>query len=250
MWMSPLGGTPGRFTASIFRLDPVAGVPIEPLADFIPGLTPLRVTLDMIDSESVSYDYDVTEHAVQSWLDVSSNIRKRLESLTITGTLGATPPPTIAPFIPGLGGGGATPFIPGVPFQPNMPPMPPELVRLDMLRLRNLKSIADARQPVMVTTPRVTLGRCAITSISPSWSPDLGESSTVSISFREIRLVDPLLGPVVPDFDEMIPGNNTETLGGASATNTGQATTAGQTGNAPEVRGVESGAMTSATVLP
>lgn len=194
---NPLGGNLGATTCSVFLLDPVLHVPLEPLIDLIPGLTPLRVTLDMVDSEQVALEYRVTEHGIQALGDISAHIQKSLEQLTVTGTLAALPP--LEPFPP--------------------PPVPGSLLRLDLLRIRNLRSIADRRAAVMVVTPRFAIPIAAITSIGPSWAPDMAESSQVSLTFRELRLVSPLIGDAVaPDYPSQTPGNNTTSGGGQSAT--------------------------------
>lgn len=192
---SALGGNLGAFRASIFRLDPFGVVPLEPLPDIVPGVTPLRVTLDMVDGEQAVYDYDVTEHAIQALADVTANVRKRLETITITGTLGAT-----LPMVPGAAA-----------------PAFGSFTRMDLLRARNLKAIADARAMVMVVTPRVSLARAFITSIQQSWSPSDGESTIVTVSFREARLVSPVIGvSLAPDFPAQPPGNSAAVGGGQS----------------------------------
>jgi hypothetical protein len=194
---SPLGGILGATTASFFKLSPL-GVPFEPLIDLVPGITPLRMTFDMIDSESETIDFDVTEHAVQSFLDITANIRERLRTLTITGTLGATPPLVLhAPI-----------------------PVPGSFARLDLLRIENLKNLAAKREPIMVVTPRVSFPSCAIVSVNPTWNPGLGESSQCSVTLREVRLISPILGTLQADFPAQAPGNNAAAGGGQSATST------------------------------
>lgn len=210
---SPMGGNLGATTASFFRLDPLGVAALEPLIDLLPGLSPLRVTLDMVDSESASYTYDITEHPLQSFLDVTTNVHKRLERLTITGTLGATPP--LQQFPPPILAtvGVDVPVIP-------VPPVPGSLLRLDLLRIRHLKQIADDRAPIMVVTPRVGLAKCFIESITPNWNPNLAESSTVTVVVKEARLVNPLTGGelVAPDYPAQASGNNASSGGGQSQT--------------------------------
>lgn len=194
---SLFNGTRGQSTCSIFRLDPLGNVPLEPLADIVPGYTPLRVTLDMIDGESKTCEYDATEHAIQDTMasDIISHVRKRLKSITISGTLNAMPPMLPAP----------------------VPNPPAAFARFDLLRMRNLEAIADTRQLVMVTTPRVSLARAFIVSLAQSWSPSDGESLNVSITFREARVVSALLASAVsPDFPSQVPGNNAASSGGQS----------------------------------
>jgi hypothetical protein len=187
-----------KLTCSIFKLDPLGVTPTEPVADVQPGFSPRRVTLDMIDQEGASYDYDVTEHNVAGFRDIASNVRKRLETITVQGTLGRT-----APFV--------------VPIALGQSPF----ARRDTERLEALKAIADARAPVMVVTPRVGLAKALITYIQHQWSPQNGESLLVSITAREVRIVSPLIGTAVAaDFPAQNPGNNVATGGGQSATAT------------------------------
>jgi len=214
---NPLGGNLGATTCSVFRLDPLGVTALEPIADIVPGLSPLRVTFDMVDGEQAIYEYDVTEHAIQSFLDVTSNVRKRLEQITITGLVASAPP--LLPM-------GAA-------------PSPPEL-RLDLIRAANLKAIADSRSPVMVVTPRVGLAKAFITLIQQGWSPAQGDSTVVNLTVREARLVSPLTGDLIaPDYPSQSPGNNAATGGGQAATTpVGQtATPSGTTGVPPTVGG-------------
>ena len=199
-----MGGILGAFTASFFKLDPLGNVPLEPLLDLIPGLSPLRVTLDMVDSESVTYTYTKTNHPVQDFFDITSHVKKNLERVTISGTLGALLPLVPAP-------------IPTFGLAPPPPPVPGSLLRLDLIRIANLKNIADARQPIMVVTPRVGMARGIITMLQPRWGPDDGESSTVSITVEEIRRVSPIIGTPSVDYPAQTSGNNASSGGGQTA---------------------------------
>lgn len=192
---SPLGGVLGASTASFFKLTPL-GVPFEPLIDVVPGVTPFRITFDMVDNENVTHSYDVTEHAVQTFFDVTSNVRKRLVKVAITGTLSAVPP--LLPI-------GAI-------------PVPGSFLRLDLLRIQNLEALADSREPIMVVTPRFGLPKCIIADVSRNWNPGMGESSQVSIALTEARIVSPLTGITEADFPAQAPGNNAAQGGGQSAT--------------------------------
>jgi hypothetical protein len=213
-----MGGNLGANTCSVLKLDPTGSIPREPLLDLIPGLTPLRVTLDMVDSESASFDYDVTTHSIQSTLDVTSNVHKRLRGLTITGTLGAT-----------------LPLLPVIP-----PPVPGSLLRLDLVRLKSLVDMADERALVMVVTPRVALARAFFTKITQNWSPSNAESTSVTLTFIQARIVSPLTGDLVaPDYPAQEPGNNAATDGGQSSTSSAgtSATPSPTVGVAPTIGG-------------
>jgi hypothetical protein len=193
---SPLGGNLGATTCSIFQLDPTGTTALEPIVDLIPGLTPMRVTFDMVDQESAVFEYDVTEHAIQDFLSIASHIAKRLESISITGTLGAT-----------------LPLVGALP----LPPVPGSMARIDLLRVKHLKMMADRRLPIMIVTPRVGLARAAITSITQNWTPADAESTVVSMVIRELRLVSPIGGDLVSVDEAASTSGNTSSSGGGQA---------------------------------
>ena len=186
-----------QFTCSVFRLDALYTKPVEAIVDIVPGITRMRVTLDMIESETASYEYDVTEHAITADREISSHVRKRLETITISGIIGRTPPMLPVPGPPNFKG----------------------LIKLDLLRLEHLKRMADERLPVMVLTPRVGLARAFLTSVRSRWSPGTGEAISVSIIAREARLVSPqFLAAIAADYPAQESGNNAATGGGQSST--------------------------------
>jgi len=211
-------GLIGRSTASFFALDPTGTTPIEVLPDLVPGVTPLRITFDLIDQESFVEEWDVTENSLQDFTDITSNIRRRLRSLSITGTLSSTPP------------GPAF----GVP-----PPPTPAGLRVDLIRAQALSQLAARRRPVAVVTPRVSLPRAVFTSISRPWSPDNGQSTIITVTLREARIVSPITADAIsPDFGAQVPGNNQATGGGQQAgteVTTQVVTPSGTTGVPPVV---------------
>lgn len=222
---SPLGGNIGARTGTVYRLDPVAfTAPLEPIIDIIPGLSPFRTTVDLIDSENKSNNYSVTQYPIQFGRDVTTHVRKQLKMLTITATLGAT-----LPMLPTAGiiptGSGVLPFTPGVIpvlpvgndfFVPKVPPVPGDAFRSDLIRLRNLEAMADSLLPVMVITPRVSLSRAFFTNVTHNWTPELGQSTTITMSFVEANIVSIL--PQLPSDEGLAPGNNVEAGGGAGST--------------------------------
>jgi len=191
-------GIIGFNTASFYRLDPTGTVPIEPIADIVPGVTPFRVTFDMIDSESQMQAYRVTRNTLQDFSDVTPNVHKELTQITITGTLSAAAPMSIV----------------------GLPPLPTFGARLDLLRLANLERIADQRRPIMCVTPRVSLARCFITSITRPWVPSDGDSSVVTVTVLEARIASPYNADVLPDTDALDAGNSQTTGGGEQSAGT------------------------------
>jgi len=183
-------------TASIYRLSKATGfqVPIEPLIDLIPGITPLRVTMDLIDSEDISLNYTVTQNSLQDFSNATSNVHRELQRISITGVMASTL--QIAQPVP-------TPATAGGAF-----------VRFDLVRIKNLETIANRMEPVSVVTPRFSMAQCFIESISRPWSPDLGPNTEVTITCVEARILSPGQSTAQPDYDAQLPGNGTQTGGG------------------------------------
>lgn len=194
---SPLAGFLGLSTASFYKLDPTATSPIEPLADIVPGVTPFRVTLSMIDNENYIQSYRVTQNALQDFTDVTPNVHRELIQLTITGTMSAAPPMSIS----GL-------------------PQPPTFgFRLDLLQVSNLERMAAERRPIMVITPRVSLAKCFIQSINRLWTPLDGDSTPLVITVIEARIASPFSVDVLPDTETLDAGNTQTSGGGEQSTN-------------------------------
>ena len=193
---SPLAGLLGLSTASFFRLDPTFTVPIEPLADIVPGVTPFRVTLSMVDAENHTRSYRITQNTLQDFTDTTPNVHRELIQIAITGTLSASPPMSLA----------------------GVPPPPTFGFRLDLLQMANLERMADERKPIMVVTPRVSLATCFVQSIQRVWAPSDGESTPVTITVIEARIATPFSTNVVPDTDTLAAGNAATSGGGEQST--------------------------------
>lgn len=189
---SPAGGVLGIQTCSIFRLDPTGTVPIEPVIDIVPGISPFRVTLDAIDQETYRQSYRVTRNTLQDFSDTTSNVYKELAVLTVTGVFAAGGPIAAIGIGTGLVG----------------------LARLDLQRANYLRKIADAREPVMVVTPHHGLARAFIEDLPTSWSPADGRSIPVSITVIEARVLGPGAITAFADADSLATGNNASTGGG------------------------------------
>lgn len=192
MAINPQGGLSGILgsqTCSIYALDPTGTTALEPVADLVPGVTPLRITIDTIDSENYQVNYRVTQHTLQDLTDTTSHVYRELIKLTVTGVFGAA-----GPMVPGTG------LV--------------RVARFDLLRYRNLKNLADQRRPVMVVTPRVSLARCFITSIPSNWTPADGDSLPISLSFTEARVMRSESIAAFQDVDSLATGNNASTGGG------------------------------------
>jgi len=199
---SPLGGILGARTMAFYRLDSTGTQPIEPLGDLIPALTSDRVTLDMVDSEDVERSYNVTMNALQDFTSATSNVHKNPERITVSGTLVSSIDLALAGSV-GFAG-----------------------LRADLIRVANLEELADARQPIMVVSPRVSMARAFIESISRSWNPDQGENTLITVALVEARIVSPLTAnEVIADVAASATGNNSTTQAGSQAAPTVQTQT-------------------------
>ncbi len=183
-------------TASIYRLSRATGfqVPIEPVIDLVPGVTPLRVTMDIIDNEDVTLNYTVTDNALQDFSNATTNVHRELQRFVISGIMSSIfqfPQPNP------LGGSAGVPGL-----------------RLDLLRIANLEAIANRKEPVMVVTPRFSLAQCFIESLSRSWSPDVGQNTQLTIACKEARILLPGQSSALPDQGGQLPGTGQTTGGG------------------------------------
>lgn len=198
---NPLGGILGARTASFYRLDATGTVPVEPVADIRPAFSPDRVVLDMVDSESLTRNYQVTTNALQDFTSATSNVHRDLIRISITGTLIGS---IDLAFLGSVGLGGIPGFGGGL--------------RSDLLKFANLEELADKREPVLVVTPRISLPRAFIESISRTWEPGNGENTIVTVSVVEARIVNPLTAfDSVPDVAGSFTGNNEISPQGAQA---------------------------------
>lgn len=194
-------GALGVETCSIYVLDPTGTTPLEPVADVVPGTGPLRVTVDLIDSESYQQNWRVTRHTLQDLSDTTSHVYKELTLLTVSGLFAAAGPMGVP--IPGVPSSGLARF-----------------ARLDLQRFNQLSAIAGARKPVMVVTPRCSLARAFITSMPTSWSVADGDSLPVTLTFLEARVLTSATTAAFADVDSMAVGNNKASGGGVGGSST------------------------------
>lgn len=220
----PLQGLLGSATASFYRLNKF-GLPIQLITDLNPLPSANRVVFDMIDSESDPENYSVTQNALQDLSNASTNVHRELDVFTIVGTLVST-------LSLGLIGQVGIGNLPGQssPFRP------------DLQALANLRTLARAREPIMVVTPRRTMPLAFIQNITPTWTPDLGENTQVSVTLVEARIVDPFTaGSLIPDVAASHTGNNAaNAAGGQSGTpiNAGNVAGPPAPGAAPSVQAI------------
>lgn len=196
---SPLGGNLGLRTGSFFRLDPTGTVPIEPIGDIIPALGGDRITIDALDSEEKSSTYLVTTNALQDFTTAQSNCHKEPIRVSVSGIL-------ISSIDLGLVGSTGLGGLPGIGGG----------LRADLLKIDNLERLAERREPIMYASPRISLAKAFIESVTRSWDPDLGDNTIVSVSLIEARIVNPLIADSAkPDVEASLTGNNKDVPAGA-----------------------------------
>lgn len=221
---SPPGGNLGVRNAVVYRLNRSGSAPVATLIELANPFSPNKVGLDVVDSESFTESYSVTENPLQDFTSATSNVHKELIAFDLSGTIISS---IDIPFIGSIG-------VPGIPggFGGGL--------RADLLKIRTLRAIANERMPVMVVSPRHSLDRAFIANVSDSWSPSDGENTQVTISFVEARIVSPLIADnVVQDVASLSNGNaSVSSLGGQAPSLAGSTSAnANVTGLPPFVQG-------------
>lgn len=193
---SALNGITKAEFASVYRLSRISGfqVPVVPIANFQPGLTSNHVTIDVVDSEDVSVNFTITENTLQDFSNATSNVHKELERFSVTGVMGST--------------------IDARSFLGTGNILAARRQRLDLVRIKNFYTIANRMEPVMAISPRFSLAKCFIESISRPWSPDIGPNTELTVSFVEARILSPGQSSAIPDYAAQLPGNGTPGGGG------------------------------------
>lgn len=193
VYRPPFAGVISLFTASFYKLDPTGRVPIEPLADVVPSVTPNRVALDMVDQENHVQNYTVTRNVLQDFQDTTPNVHREPIEATITGTLTAVGP---VMQVPTFG------------------------FRFDLLRIWQLEQMAEKRRPIMVVSPRISLASAFISSISRPWTPRDGRSTVVTVNLVEARIISPTDVAALPDTTNLEAGDVQSTGASSQATPT------------------------------
>jgi hypothetical protein len=188
-------GNLGSQTCCIYVLDPTGTTPLEIVADLVPGVGPLRVTVDTIDAEQYQQTWQVTQNTLQDLTETTSHVQKDLIRLTVSGIFGAAGPMGV-----------------GIGTQPSSGLV--RFARFDLLRYSNLTAIANARRPVMVVTPRCSLAQAFIVGIPTNWTPTDGDSLPITLSFIEARVMTSASVAAFADVDSMATGNNKASGGG------------------------------------
>ena len=185
---------------SIYRLiPPLYQVPIEPVLDLVPGITPFRITADVIQASSMSRAFRVTRKRLQDFSDVTTHVQEELKTLQADVLLNA---------------GGLNLSLPGIPNFPNTALV--RLARLDLMRFAYLDQMAARREPVLAITPQFSITGF-IEALTPQWGNIDGWSLRVGISIVESRIVGPSLASSVPDVDALSTGGNGSAQSGTSS---------------------------------
>lgn len=185
---------------SIYRLiPPLYQVPVEPVLDLVPGITPFRVTSDVVQASSMPSEYRVTRKRMQDFSDVTTHVQSMPRMLQADVLLAA---------------GGLNLSLPGLPTFPNTGLV--RLARLDLMRFAYLDQMAQRREPVLALTPQFSLTGF-IEALTPQWGNVDGWSLRVGITIVEARIVGPSLAGQVPDVDALATGGNAGSQAGTSS---------------------------------
>jgi hypothetical protein len=159
-------------TIAIFATDPTgaSGVASKILAFLLTNAVvvdvPGRVRFDLNKGVSATKSYDVARSPIQKIR--AGNILKRPESISVQGTLSATP----------LGLGGALIGTFG------------RFVRRDLVQMEMLRKIADREEPVVLVTPARPYPSVAIKTMTEQHPGSL--KVDLSMTFEEVEIVDPI----------------------------------------------------------
>lgn len=202
----------GPTTTTIYRLLPSTLLPVEPFVDIIPAVTPNRQALDVTLTATRRSTYRVTRLPIQDGSTTTPNVHKDLKTMQVRGVISGSPPLQLAGALgnlltlAGQTGGAASRAVALSAQVPSGFGHP----RRDLMQLQMLELLADRREIVMAVGPEGAMPRCFIEDITRLNTPDLGESTEVSISLVEARIVSPQFAEALLDLDE--------TLGGAGET--------------------------------
>ena len=181
----PFSGFQGVKIATIFALDPLLGVPLEPIfISEVPTISPFRTAIDHLESQTDEDRYRVTKRAIQKGADTTNNVFPELGRTTVNGTL-----------------------ISGFPLSLVGLPVPPTFgFRRDLVQLENLRAMARQRRPVMFVSPTKSFARAFLSSIRAVSSAAQGETTVITLDVTEARIVSPLLDTGVLDGEAQAAG--------------------------------------------
>lgn len=198
---SPYLGYRQGTTAVFYALNDL-GNPVEELGSIVQDSTD-HIQFDMIDAETSPTSYTVTQNPLQDLTDATTNNYRNPSRLTLTGTWSSIETIGNLATFGGVIGGNFEQLVTGT------------LKRRDLLKLDQLKAMAEQRRPIMVSTPRTVLPTAFIESITDDWTPDLSENTVVRVELIEARIVTPLTSnAVLPDVAASATGNNVPSSAG------------------------------------
>ena len=218
--LSPLQGPS---TCTVYLLEATTLLPIEPLVDLLPAISPARQSLDVVLSSQKSKRYSVTREPIQDGTTATTNVARELDTLTVSGIISAAPMLAIAGALGTLltlaTRGGASKALALAATVPGgfAPP------RRDLMQLQMLELLADRRQIVMVVTPDLTLPHAFIESISRQNGPDVGDGTMVQLGFVEARIVSPAFAAAINDASEILGGKTSTVDAGGQPASAAQA---------------------------
>jgi hypothetical protein len=180
-------------TASIFASDPVTkGKVVAFILKNVAIPVPGRVRLDLTQAVSVNRRVTLARSPVERV--VVDNIRTEPRTISVTGSLSATPLGAIGVVMGSFGA----------------------LIRRDLRETKKLRMFLESGEPVILVTPSEVHESVAITSLQETHSGD--NKVELSMTFDEVRIVSPLTIAGVFDLDVILAGSNSTTALGSQPT--------------------------------
>lgn len=182
-------------TASIFASDPATlGKVVAFVLTDVAIPVPNRVRLDLTQSVSIGRRASVARSPLERV--VVDNLKLEPETITVQGSLSATP---LGPVATRLGGFGSA-------------------VRRDLRELTKLRKLQARREPVVLVVPARVYLSVALVGIDETH--DGRNKVDLSLTFEEIRIVSPIAIEGVLDLETVLAGAGSTTNAGAQPVST------------------------------
>lgn len=173
-------------TASIFASDPLTkGKIVAFILKNVIVPVPGRVRLDLMQSVSVTRRATPARSPLEA-LTVD-NIKREPKSISISGSLSATPLGAIGVVLGSFG----------------------SMVRRDLREVKKLRAYMESGEPLILVTPSEVHESVALTSLQETHAGD--NKVELSLSFEEVRIVSPLTIAGVFDLDVILAGAGSTT---------------------------------------
>lgn len=209
-----LSGILGGRSATLYRLDPTGRVPVAKLGEVYGRFNKNKITADMISSENSETRTDASEYPIEDYADAVIGTIRRPQTLSLGLVFSSSLP------IPLVGGGGGSALATAA-----QTIYGDDGARPDLIQVASLRAMQQRGEPVALLTPRHSMSRVMIVSVSSSWAPGQGERINVGLQVREARILDGAsLADEGPDVGSLEAGNFGQSSAGFQGSTTSTAT--------------------------